>query len=960
MRYRLARTSQNMRDAPKDVASAFRRTFDESRHSAARWRVVPRGLAIAAACIAMGASLRGHPATTDAAVAIERLRQQFLEPPDDSRIMMRWWWFGPAMTDEEIARELRAMKQGGIGGVEIQPVYPVALDDASNGLQTVPFLSQPFLDRLTFAAATARSLGLRVDLTLGSGWPYGGPSVGIGDAAGKLRVERVSVPAGKSDAVVPDIGAGEAWIAAYLVKPGTTEPIAGAPTVTTIAGGRAAFASDGQERELLAFVSSRTGMMVKRPAFGAEGFVLNHYDRVALDRYLDAVGRPLLSAFPADSPPHAIFCDSLEVYGSDWTPRLLEEFQRRRGYDLTPHLPALVGDATPATAPIRHDWGQTLTELVGDDFLAPLHAWATSHGTKLRAQVYGIPPASVSSNALIDLPEGEGAQWRELRATRWAASASHVAGTPITSSETWTWLHSPSFMASPLDLKAEADRHFLQGVNQLIGHGWPYSPPSAGDPGWRFYAAGVFSDRNPWWMVMPDLARSFQRLSFLMRQGTPVVDVALLLPVHDAWAAFAPGNVHLIDLLKTRVGPEVIPAILDAGFNLDFVDPMTLSRDTTIDGRLLRVGAHRYRAVVLSNVERTTPQTLRLLQDFARAGGTVIAVGTKPSLPPGFATGAADRAEISALAHRLFDDTRSPALFVAQPAQLGNALQNAMRPDVSFQPPAPAIGVVHRRLETAELFFVANTSNVTQTVAPTFGTAHTRAEWWDPATGEVTPVEVSRSRDGFHSVPMALAPYMSGVLVFSDAAQAPVTRRRRPLRAPIDLSTGWTLSFPGGDPVPLDRLASWIDLPGRRGFSGVATYQRELTLSAADLEAPQKIAISFGLGTPMPETPLKNGMRAWFDAAVREAAVVYVNGARAGATWAPPYRVAIGDRLVAGKNTLRVEVANLAINGMAARALPDYRLLNLRYGVRFEPQDMDQVRPTPAGLMGPITLVWGE
>src|SRR4030095_13971573 len=99
--------------------------------------------------------------------------------------------------------------------------------------------------------------------------------------------------------------------------------------------------------------------------------------------------------------------------------------------------------------------------------------------------------------------------------------------------------------------------------------GGPNSRPRPGDPVWRFYAAGVLSDRNPWWTVMPDLARSFQRLSFLMRQGTPVVDVALLLPVHDAWAAFAPGNVHLIDLLKTRAGPDVIPAILDAGFNLD-------------------------------------------------------------------------------------------------------------------------------------------------------------------------------------------------------------------------------------------------------------------------------------------------------------------------------------------------------------------------------------------------------
>ena len=57
---------------------------------------------------------------------------------------------------------------------------------------------------------------------------------------------------------------------------------------------------------------------------------------------------------------------------------------------------------------------------------------------------------------------------------------------PIASSETWTWLHSPSFRATPLDMKAEADLHFLQGINQLIGHGWPYTPPGIEYPGWRF------------------------------------------------------------------------------------------------------------------------------------------------------------------------------------------------------------------------------------------------------------------------------------------------------------------------------------------------------------------------------------------------------------------------------------------------------------------------------------------
>jgi hypothetical protein len=47
----------------------------------------------------------------------------------------------------------------------------------------------------------------------------------------------------------------------------------------------------------------------------------------------------------------------------------------------------------------------------------------------------------------------------------------------VISAETWTWLHSPAFSATPLDMKAEADRMLLQGVNQFVGHGWPYTPP---------------------------------------------------------------------------------------------------------------------------------------------------------------------------------------------------------------------------------------------------------------------------------------------------------------------------------------------------------------------------------------------------------------------------------------------------------------------------------------------------
>ena len=85
--------------------------------------------------------------------------------------------------------------------------------------------------------------------------------------------------------------------------------------------------------------------------------------------------------------------------------------------------------------------------------------------------------------------------------------------------------------------------------------------------------------------------------------------------------------------------------------------------------------------------------------------------------------------------------------------------------------------------------------------------------------------------------------------------------------------------------------------------------------------------------------------------------ILYVNGRRAGSAWCPPYEVNVTGLLKPGSNRLRIEVANLAINHMAGRALPDYTLLNLRYGTRFEPQDMDKVQPVPAGLFGPIRLV---
>src|ERR1017187_8674254 len=170
-----------------------------------RWSV------LAAYATAYAALMLAQPAPRD---AVADLRAAFAHPPDDSRIMMRWWWFGPAVEKPELERELRAMKDGGIGGVEIQPVYPVTLDDPARGLVNLPYLSDGFLDAVRFANDKARELGMRVDITLGSGWPYGGPHTPIDLASAKLRVERLAIPAGAATLPLPKIAEGDKFVAA--------------------------------------------------------------------------------------------------------------------------------------------------------------------------------------------------------------------------------------------------------------------------------------------------------------------------------------------------------------------------------------------------------------------------------------------------------------------------------------------------------------------------------------------------------------------------------------------------------------------------------------------------------------------------------------------------------------------------------------------------------------------------
>jgi hypothetical protein len=886
--------------------------------------------------------------------SIESIKSNFKTPPADSRPMVRWWWFGTAVEKPEILHELQQMKADGIGGAELAFVYPEVLDDPAKGLKNLPFLSPAMLDAVHYAQAQGRLLGLRIDVTLCSGWPYGGPATTLAEAAGRLRTAEVSIPANVTTIPTPTLEEGETLISASIVngEPKQWDAASAKPIPNT--GGP--IAPVPAPRTALFFIASHTKQQVKRAAVGAEGYVLDPFSHQAVATHLKAVGEPLVKAF-GDTPPYAIFSDSLEAYGADWTPTLPAEFLERRGYDLIPHLPELVAGGSPAADKVRHDWGQTLTELVNENYLTQINNWGIAHHTKFRSQTYGEPAVTFSSQHLAALPEGEGPQWRAFSTLRWATSANHVFHNNVTSGETFTWLHSPVFRATPLDMKTEADIDFIVGENQLIFHGWPYSPPpgKVPEPGWSLYAAAVFNDHNPWHPVMPDVTRYIQRVSYLLRQGEPANQVAILLPTDDAWASFTPSHVTVTGAMQKLITPQLMSAILSAGYNVDYIDADAINS----------VGLGTHQILVIPPTDRIPVDTLKKIIAWSERGGKVLAVGHVPTTDPE----GNPSPEITELSKAI--------KLVPNTDELAKALDSEGDPDLklttSDEHTKEVVGFIRRKLPTADIYFVANTSNQPVQATASFDTTHRDGEQWDPETGRAAHVTAS-------NLPLNLAPYESRIFIFAYYSESEPPHRSPSDSASMtplaDLSTDWQVTFTGTKETETEpTLIDWTINPATIYYSGEAIYARDFTLATTPKTS---VYLEVEGGEPLPGAPNSPpehpalgpnglpdpritrpgpGMHAYYDPPIHEAAIVTINGQPAGSLWHPPYRLDISKLLKPGENHIEIHVYNTALNAWSRLPAHDYKPLIEKYGDRFQMQDLNKVQPIPSGILGTIHLV---
>ena len=838
------------------------------------------------------------------------MAQSWPEAGTETKAGVRWWWLGSALNEADMQWSLQQYAQAGIGTVEITPIYGVQGNEANE----LSFLSPPWMRMLQAVEDEARERGILVDMNCGTGWPFGGPTTPIEEAACKAVFLVDTVLAGH--APVRQLDSREQPFARLLCE--RRHPL-----------------TEGRQLVIRLYMS-RTRQMVKRAAPGGEGYVIDHFDRQAVRHYLERFDKAF--ANNATTLPHSFFNDSYEVYGANWTPTLLSEFRRRRGYALEDRLPQLLGLQDDGNQTLS-DYRETLSDLLLENFTQQWTAWAHAHNALTRNQAHGSPANLLDIYAAVDIPEIEGfglssfgikglrtdhgytrKNDSDVSMLKYASSAAHVMGRPHVSSETFTWL-TEHFRTSLSQMKPDLDLMFTCGVNRMFFHGTCYSPPSAPWPGWKFYASVDMSPTNSIWRDAPYLMQYIERCQSFLQMGRSDNDFLVYLPVRDMWRQrLAPGERGLLmqfDIHSmARKAPQFIRSIqrIDSlGYDCDYISDRQLQRVRVVDGQLLTEGGTRYRGLIIPS-------------------GTTIDERLRSTLS----------AITSQAAHLVIygeDDAQMSRLAKAEP----------MRSQLHLR-------AIRRQNDSGHHYFIANLTPADVEAFVPLAVGYAAATWFNPMDGSTRPATIDSGR-----LHIRLRSGESRILLTQETGQRPAldaSHASGPImvHAPsyvpqcIDLTARpWTLSFLSSAPkvdktFRLPRLQTWetLDDDSVRATMGTGVYTTTFSMKARDAEGAWNIELGD----------------------VRESARVYLNGKFLGCAWAAPFSLSCQDALRKGKNTLRIEVTNLPANRIAELDRQNYPWRRMKeinvVDINYKSTKYNRWTPVPSGLNSEVKLVRGD
>jgi hypothetical protein len=835
----------------------------------------------------------------------------------------RWWWLGSAVDKPNLTRELEDFAKTGLGGVEICPIYgAVGAEDRS-----LDFLSPKWMEMLAHTTTEAKRLGLGVDMTTGTGWPFGGPQVTPDIASAGLEMVRHDATGGTRVSLKMPKGK----IQCLRAFPEFGPPV---DLTQEVKDGNLDWLPPAGKWYIIGLISSSPIQKVKRAAPGGEGSVLDPFSADAMTRYL-ATFDAAFGKFTAPMP-RAQFHDSFEYYAAEWTPGLLDHFLKARGYDLRDQLPAFAGIGEPDTVSrVRADYRETLSEL-HLAYLKCWHDWTKARGGITRNQAHGSPGNLLDHYAVSEIPETEifrHVDENQIPMMRIAASAAHSKGDKLVSAETFTWLDE-HFQVSPEKLKEAADFVFLGGVNHVFFHGIPYSPDDAKWPGWLFYASTHMGRNGGLWRDLSAFTGYLQRCQSILQEGKISSDVLLYYPIHDLWhneqAKLPLFTVHNQDKwLWPTTFYQTSMELWNRGVTFDYASDSMLARATVREGEIL-LGGNAFRTLVLPGVRRMQPETLKRIVELHRQGAKVIVQGGWPQDVPGFHNQAQRK-----------ESLRAQEKAGAGVITCDGGVLPALSRTSSRQERMTDFGLRFVRRTHAEgyHYFIVNRGKETFDRELPLGTPFQSAivlDPWSPSRSGVVSKHLSCLR---------LEPGQSIIVrTFTDrvvTGEPWVSAPANP--ASIAIDGPWKIEFiEGGPTLPAAaenlKPGSWNKLPGAADFSGTALYTTTFELPAS---LPFSCRLDLGK--------------------VANTARVFLNGQPVGISWCAPHVVDITRSIKPGKNELAVEVTNLAANRIAdldRRKIPWKQFHEINFvNIDYKLFDASTWPATESGLLGQVRLL---
>jgi hypothetical protein len=679
-------------------------------------------------------------------------------------------------------------------------------------------------------------------------------------------------------------------------------------------------------------------------ATGLEVDKLNHtYVKSYMDRYLDQYENTVGKDWMGKRGLKYVITDSWEAGAQNWTDDMIEQFQRRRGYDPRPWLPVLTGhvvESAEASDRFLWDLRKTIADLTADEHYgqveASLHERGMGHYGESHEEGRAFIADGMEVKKLNEVPMS--AMWTQSPGVnkdlfgynaddRESASVAHIYGQNLAAAESMTAAVAP-WAWSPATLKPTADKELAEGINRFVIHCSVHQPLIGKVPGLGLGPFGQWFTRNETWAEQAGAWVTYlARSSYLLQQGHFAADVIYFY-----------GEDSNLTAIFANKNPDV-----PAGYGFDYVNADALIHALSVrDGRVVTQSGMSYRVLGLDPYsQHMSLPVLRALHTLVEAGATV--AGPKPTGTPSLAD---DPAEFNRLASQLFGDGSGEHSVGKGKVYAGQTLAEVLpklnlAPDFDYTKPEADTDLlfVHRKLADSDVYFVDNRSDRAESLNATFRVIGKQAEFWHAETGITEPASYAIS-NGHTTVPLKLEPWGTVFVVFRKAAKAESQTIPTPAETTLTTFNGpWPVSFQPdrGAPasVTLDKLASWSDSAdaGVRYFSGIGTYTKTIEAPASWFRHDAKLWIDLG--------------------DVKNLADVTVNGKLLGTVWHTPYRVDATTALKPGANQITVKVANAWVN----RLIGDQQPNATKYTFTIIHPYKANSPLLPSGLLGPVTVI---